>query len=224
MGDSPDRVPDLRASDADRERVVDVLRRAASDGQLSVEELEQRASSAYAARTRRELEHLTADLGFEPLRDVAPAPAAAAQGRLSVREGPGGTRWVISIMGGHDKHGRWRLAPHCTVLNIMGGSDIDLNDAELSSPLTKLMDPTWPAVVSRRGTSAGDNANCARRAGATSDRDRQAPRSLALFRVVVVTMRGVPRNLFAGRWAEDQLPRVRMVEVEHSGQVERLAR
>src|SRR5262249_29344530 len=46
--------------------------------------------------------------------------------------------WVISIMGGHDKRGRWRVAPRCTVLNIMGGSDIDLNDAELSQPVTEV--------------------------------------------------------------------------------------
>jgi hypothetical protein len=45
---------------------------------------------------------------------------------------------VISIMGGHDKRGRWRVAPRCTVLNIMGGSDIDLNDAELSQPVTEI--------------------------------------------------------------------------------------
>ncbi len=45
---------------------------------------------------------------------------------------------MISVMSGHDKHGRWRLAPRCTVLNIMGGSDIDLNDAELSRPVTEL--------------------------------------------------------------------------------------
>ncbi len=41
-------------------------------------------------------------------------------------------------MGGHDKRGRWRVAPRCTVLNIMGGSDIDLNEAELSQPVTEI--------------------------------------------------------------------------------------
>src|SRR5947209_11204548 len=138
MSDSSDSPPELRASDADRERVVEVLRRAVSDGQLTVEELEQRVPSAYAARTRRELERLTADLRVEPLHDAAAAPTEAARGGVRVREGQGGTRWVVSIMGGHDKRGRWRLAPRCTVLNIMGGSDIDLNHAELSGPLTEL--------------------------------------------------------------------------------------
>ena len=136
--DSSDSLPDLRASDADRERVVEVLRRAVSDGQLTVEELEERVPLAYAARTRRELDRLSADLSVEPLDDAAPAPTEVAGGGVRVREGEGGTRWVVSIMGGHEKLGRWRLAARCTVLNILGGSDIDLNDAELSGPLTEL--------------------------------------------------------------------------------------
>jgi uncharacterized protein DUF1707 len=134
MSDSPDSLPDLRASDADRERVVDLLRRAATDGQLTVDELEERVPSAYAARTRKELEPLTADLSLESLRYAS--PSAADRGGLE--QGQGDTRWVVSIMGGHDKRGRWRPAPRCTVLNIMGGSDIDLNDAELPGPLTEI--------------------------------------------------------------------------------------
>jgi Domain of unknown function (DUF1707)/Cell wall-active antibiotics response 4TMS YvqF len=126
-----DPLPELRASDSDRERTVEVLRHAVSDGQLTVDELEERVGAAYAARTRRELGQLTAD--------VSPAPAPAERGSgLAVKEGPGGDRWVMSIMGGHSKRGRWRVAPRCTVLNIMGGSDIDLNDAELSQPVTEI--------------------------------------------------------------------------------------
>jgi hypothetical protein len=135
MSDSPDSLPELRASDADRERVVDVLRRAASDGQLTVDELEERVPTAYAARTRKELERLTADLSIDSLDDASPTPAQAAGG---LPDGQGGTRWVVSIMGGHDKRGRWRPSPRCTVLNIMGGSDVDLNDAELPGSLTEL--------------------------------------------------------------------------------------
>jgi hypothetical protein len=115
-----------------------MLRRALADGQLTVEELEERIPSAYSARTRKELERLIADVTVEPLHRPAPAPAEDPRAGIRVREGEGGTRWVVSVMGGHDKRGRWRVAPRCTVLNIMGGSDIDLNDAELSGPLTKI--------------------------------------------------------------------------------------
>jgi hypothetical protein len=138
MSDTSDSPPELRASDANRERVVELLRRAASDGQLTVEELEERVPSAYAARTHRELERLTADLSVEPLQKPARAATETDRSGLPVREGRGGTRWVISIMGGHDKRGSWRIGPRCTVLNVMGGSDIDLNDAELADSLTEL--------------------------------------------------------------------------------------
>lgn len=80
MSEPSDALPQLRASDADRERVVEVLRRAASDGQLTVDELEERVPAAYAARIRSDLERLTADLSVESLRDASPAPAEAAAG------------------------------------------------------------------------------------------------------------------------------------------------
>jgi hypothetical protein len=50
-----DQLPELRASDSDRDHTVEVLRHAASDGRLTVDELEERVSAAYAARTARAL-------------------------------------------------------------------------------------------------------------------------------------------------------------------------
>ncbi len=52
----------LRASDADRDRVADRLRRAATEGRLLTEELEQRLEAAFRARTYGQLEALIADL------------------------------------------------------------------------------------------------------------------------------------------------------------------
>lgn len=54
--------PDLRASDADREAAVDRLHRAATEGRLDADELEERLSAAYAAKTYAQLERLTADV------------------------------------------------------------------------------------------------------------------------------------------------------------------
>src|SRR5215472_2110049 len=62
----PDDLPDLRASHADRDRVVDTLRVAAGDGRLSAEELDTRLESALSARTLGELTELTADLPIAP--------------------------------------------------------------------------------------------------------------------------------------------------------------
>jgi hypothetical protein len=58
--------PELRASDAEREAVVEQLRRHAADGRLDPEELEERVTAAYAARTHGELAKLTTDLPKPP--------------------------------------------------------------------------------------------------------------------------------------------------------------
>ena len=53
---------EMRASYADRDRVVDVLRVAAGDGRLTLEELDERLEAALSARTVGELAVLTANL------------------------------------------------------------------------------------------------------------------------------------------------------------------
>jgi len=134
-----DALPDLRASDAEREEAAEVLRVAASEGRLDVDELDDRLGSVYSVRTRNELERLIADVSPERLGQVrAIVPPGKSTSGLTIKEGPGGSRWVIAVMGGHDKRGRWRVAPICTVLSIMGGSTIDLNDAELANRDTQL--------------------------------------------------------------------------------------
>src|SRR3954453_19400426 len=119
-GVTDDSLPELRASDADREQTAEVLRRAAGDGRLTMDELEERLQVTYESRTHAELERLTADVL---------APDAA---RAPVRHGgEGGAGWLVSIMGGRDRKGRWRVGRHLKVVDIMGGSNVDLNDAEL---------------------------------------------------------------------------------------------
>ena len=53
---------DLRASDAERERVAEVLQQHYGAGRLSNEDLSDRVEAAYAARTVSELDAVTADL------------------------------------------------------------------------------------------------------------------------------------------------------------------
>lgn len=57
----------IRASDKEREGVVDVLRDAYTDGRLTLEEFEDRMAAAYASKTWDDLRELTADLPVEPL-------------------------------------------------------------------------------------------------------------------------------------------------------------
>ncbi len=54
--------PNLRASDADRDRVADALQRHTAEGRLTLDEFDQRTAAAYAARTIGDLDAITADL------------------------------------------------------------------------------------------------------------------------------------------------------------------
>ena len=84
--------PNLRASDAERERTADTLRTAATEGRLTFVELEERLSSVYAARTRSELELLITDVSLRSIADEHMSAPTSAGVPPEVREGPGGTR------------------------------------------------------------------------------------------------------------------------------------
>jgi Domain of unknown function (DUF1707) len=65
--------PNVRASDADRERTADILRRQAGDGRLTPEELSARLDTAFTARTLGELQAVIADLpegNVDPMSDL----------------------------------------------------------------------------------------------------------------------------------------------------------
>jgi hypothetical protein len=66
----------MRASDAERERAVDVLKAGFSEGRLSQDEYADRAGQAHAARTYGDLAALIADLPVGPLGSLLPPPPA----------------------------------------------------------------------------------------------------------------------------------------------------
>ena len=70
--------PEMRASDADRDSVVDLLRDHGAAGRLSTEELEERADRALAARTFGELDSVLTDLPAVPDRRHAATRREAA--------------------------------------------------------------------------------------------------------------------------------------------------
>lgn len=67
----------MRASDADRERVVERLRTALNEGRLDLGEYDERMQQAYAAKTYGDLDRLLTDLPV----GQHPAPAVAAEAR-----------------------------------------------------------------------------------------------------------------------------------------------
>lgn len=121
----------IRVSDAERDAVVERLSAATGDGRLTLAEFSQRMGLATAARTRADLEPLTADLPA----DAAPAGRAVATGA----SGP--PSWHISPIGGFKVSGPWRMDRHVIVGALVGGARLDLSQAQLAAPevtLTKV--------------------------------------------------------------------------------------
>jgi len=98
-GEPPEPVPapDLRASDADRDRVIDVLRAATADGRLTADEFNERMEAALSSRTFRELVPLTADLTTTPASRVPESAQAEDVIRIDQRGGSvqRAGRWMV---------------------------------------------------------------------------------------------------------------------------------
>jgi hypothetical protein len=84
----------IRASDQERESVVDVLRDAFTDGRLTFDEFEERTASAYAAQTWTQLRELTSDLPAQPVlgADLSQRPQAGQPQAIPPAGRPRGVR------------------------------------------------------------------------------------------------------------------------------------
>ncbi|MGA8114227.1 MAG: DUF1707 domain-containing protein [Actinocatenispora sp.] len=96
---APDRAA-LRASDADREQIGDLLRTAVGEGRIDFAEFEERLTAAYAARTYGELEPLVADLIVVARPGLVPVPTDDEPLELRTRSGNVRQRghWVVPSM------------------------------------------------------------------------------------------------------------------------------
>ena len=136
----PPAVPDrgnLRASDADRERVANVLREAAGDGRLTMEELDERLDAVYAAKTYAELEPITRDL---PAAGTAHAPVPAQSSAVQDNRigGVPTSEGAFAILGGFSRKGDWVVPKDFTAFAFMAGGEIDLREARFAEPVVTI--------------------------------------------------------------------------------------
>jgi hypothetical protein len=116
---------ELRASHADRDRVVELLRVSAGDGRLTSEELDERLEQAMTARTYGELARLVADLpATGPATGPAMSPAVAARAKDVVR---------IDTRSGHVKKvERWVVPQRMEVKVTSGHVLLDFTQAVIT--------------------------------------------------------------------------------------------
>jgi len=102
-------------SDAERDRVVEILKQRTADGTLSLDEFAGRIDGALGARTRGDLHAVVVDLPTRTSQEARRVPRHR----------------VLSIMSGAGLKGRWRCSGHVVAVAVMGGCYIDFRGAEI---------------------------------------------------------------------------------------------
>lgn len=123
---------DLRASHADRDQVVELLRVAAGDGRLSLEELDDRLERALTARTYAELAALTSDLPTTPGAAVMPPGADAVSGT------PKDLARIHVHGSSVRRDGRWVVPKELDIKVKGGGVTLDFTEAVITHPLLRI--------------------------------------------------------------------------------------
>ncbi|MFE3324599.1 DUF1707 domain-containing protein [Streptomyces sp. NPDC059176] len=126
-------LPEMRASDAERERIAERLRDAVAEGRLDMEEFEERLDAAYKARTHGELEPLVRDLpapGDGSAVDGSVASASTGAVDWSRRVGhPATSKGAFAFWSGFVRRGNWTVGRTFTAGVLQAGGEIDLREA-----------------------------------------------------------------------------------------------
>jgi hypothetical protein len=148
--------PEMRASDADRDRVMDVLRDATAEGRLTADELDERLAAALTARTFGDLAALTEDLPVIPdllIWPDPPPPAATAPAEDVLR--------IDQRGGSFQRAGRWAVPRRLELRPSWCDVLLDFTEAVITSD-TLLIDMRMRGgsliLVTSPGMLVDDNA------------------------------------------------------------------
>ncbi|MFJ8883396.1 DUF1707 domain-containing protein [Streptomyces sp. NPDC102402] len=149
----------IRASDADRDRIADILREAVAEGRLTAEEHAERVELVYRAKTVGELEPLVQDL---PAPDGGVRQAASPYG-YGPAEPAGPAENLVAVFSGSTRRGRWRVGGRTNAFALFGSVEIDLTEALFGQRLTVInatsifgsVEIKVPENISLRGSGTG---------------------------------------------------------------------
>jgi hypothetical protein len=120
----------MRASDADRDRTIEVLAAASAEGRLSPDEYSERSEAALGARTLGDLARLTGDL---PAGPAAGVPAAGPQAAPATRP-----EKITAVLGNESRKGHWVVPPHLTVRSVLGDCHLEMQEASIEQQVTSV--------------------------------------------------------------------------------------
>lgn len=162
---APAEPPAIRASDADRDRIADILREALAEGRLDAEEHAERIDSVYRAKTVGELEPLVRDLpavGADG-RPVGPAASSSASYGYGPEDPTAPAENLIAVFSSSTRKGRWRIGRRTNAFSLFGNVEIDLTEALFGQRTTVInatsifgnVEIRVPENVSLRGNGTG---------------------------------------------------------------------
>ncbi|MFD5627172.1 DUF1707 domain-containing protein [Streptomyces sp. NPDC127072] len=154
---------ELRASDADRDRITDILRDALAEGRLTAEEHSERVEGVLATKTVGELDQFVRDLPVAhgpratPAYSIAPNRPTAGAIPLEPDDN------VVAVFSAAVRKGRWRAGRRIHAYAVFGSVEIDLSEAIFEYPQVVIraisvfgsVDIRVPENVSLRGSGAG---------------------------------------------------------------------
>ncbi|MBT2390943.1 DUF1707 and DUF2154 domain-containing protein [Streptomyces sp. ISL-1] len=147
----------IRASDADRDRIADILRDALAEGRLDAEEHSERIEAVYRAKTVGELEPIVQDLPATRRRPDATSYAYGPE------EPAGPADNLIAVFSSSTRKGRWRVGRRTNAFSLFGNIEIDLTEALFGQRLTVInatsifgnVEVRVPENISLRGSGTG---------------------------------------------------------------------
>ncbi|MEV6112022.1 DUF1707 domain-containing protein [Streptomyces sp. NPDC052109] len=154
-------VAELRASDADRDRIAEILREALAEGRLTADEHAERIEGVLAAKTVGELEVFIRDLPAAHRRPAGhpPVPPRPTPGEVPHEA----DAHVVAVFSSAVRRGRWRAGRRIHAYSVFGSVEIDLSEAlfEYQQVVIKAVSVFGdvqirvPENVSLRGTGGG---------------------------------------------------------------------
>jgi len=116
----------VRASDADRDRVVEALAAASAEGRLTLEEYSERSDAALVARTLGDLAGLTTDLPAASVPAVAHGDAGAVPEEIT------------AVLGNESRKGRWVVPARMNVRSVLGDCHLEMQKAIIGQHVTTI--------------------------------------------------------------------------------------
>jgi hypothetical protein len=122
-------LPARPISPHERQTAVDTLCAHFAADHIETDEFERRLDLAYAAQAKNELLALFKDLPELQQESGSAAPVVAPSVEVDTTRQAAEREFMLAVMGGTERKGRWTPPRHMTVLAIMGGAGLDFRDA-----------------------------------------------------------------------------------------------